>query len=329
MRIGSRAPTRISFAGGGTDVEPFVSEYGGAVLNVAIRKYNYTSITPSEKIIIKSPEFLTGIEIDRNSIEYNKKLDLLKAAIKILLEKPAEITIFSEIPYRSGLGSSGSAFVSTISAIYKYLGKDKSRVDIAETAWKIEREELKNIGGKQDQYAAAFGGFNFLEFGDDVKVNRIEVNENVKLELEKRIILAYLSPRKESGKILESQTKNVAEKRKETIDSLLRTKELAKEMKGKLIEGDIDGMAETLKEAWIEKRKFSGSITNEYINKIYKIAEKNGALAGKISGAGGGGYMFFIAEEGKEIELFKKLEEMKLEHGFAKFDLEGCLDWVV
>lgn len=329
MRIGSRAPTRISFAGGGTDVEPFSSEYGGAVLNVAISKYNYTTIKPNEKIIIRSPEHLTGIEVDKNNIEYDKKLDLLKATIKVLLEKPAEITTFSEIPYRSGLGSSGSAFVSTISAICKYCGKKIDRKEIAETAWEIERNELKNLGGKQDQYAAAYGGFNFLKFRGEVDIERLNLKENIVLELEKRIILSYVAPRGESGSVLESQTENVKNKKKETIDSLIRTKELSSNMKKLLINGDIDGMAQCLNEAWEEKKKFSYKITNEKINKVYERSKESGALAGKISGAGGGGYMFFISEEGRELELFMELRKMNLNPEFPKFDLVGVTTWRV
>jgi len=328
MSVSSRAPTRISFAGGGTDVEPFVSEYEGAVLNVAISKYNYVSIMKSDKFILRSPEFLAGLEIDPNHIEYNRNLDLLKAAVKVLLDKPAKVSIFSEIPYRSGLGSSGSAFSATIMAIYEFLNKRIPSVNIAELAWKIEREELKNIGGKQDQYTAVFGGFNFLEFEKDgVIVNNLKIDKNIYLELEKRIIITYVAPRETSGDILEEQIKNVSGRKGKTVDALLQTKSIAYDMKKELVRGNIESMAELIKEAWKLKKQFSSKISSRYIDKIYDIALENGALTGKISGAGGGGYMFFIAEEGKEINLSMKLKEIGLNPEGIKFDFNGAVSW--
>jgi D-glycero-alpha-D-manno-heptose-7-phosphate kinase len=328
MAINSRAPTRISFAGGGTDVEPFTSEYGGAVLNAAVAKYNYTTILPSQKTVIKSLEFLSGIEVDKDNIVYDRKMDLLKAAIKVLLERPAEISVFSEVQYRSGLGSSGSAFVSVISAIAAYCGKSYTKAEKAELAWKIERDELGNMGGKQDQYAAAYGGFNFLEFrGRSVSVKPLRLNREVILELEKRVILSHVSQRERSGRIIEEQTKNVMEKRKDTIDALLRSRELAREMRKALIGRNIEGAGLLLKEAWAEKKKFTASITNEYVDRVYEGALKKGALSGKISGAGGGGYMFFIALENREIELFTYLRDAGLNPEFVKFDYSGSTVW--
>jgi D-glycero-alpha-D-manno-heptose-7-phosphate kinase len=328
MRINARAPTRISFAGGGTDVEPFCSEYGGSVLNAAIAKYNYTSIVPSDRIIIRSPEFLAGIEIEKGNIVYDRKMDLLKAAIKVLLERPADISLFSEVQYRSGLGSSGSAFVSVISAIAEYSKKKMTLEQKAELAWRIERDELNNMGGKQDQYAAAFGGFNLLELsGKDVAVKPLPLQERTILELEKRLILAYVAPRERSGKIIEEQSRNVAEKRKETIDALLRTKELSKEMAKSLKENDIEGIGALLNEAWIEKKRFTSGITNGLVDRVHDGAISHGALAGKISGAGGGGYMFFVSGENREMELFDFLKKADCSPEFAKFSKAGCVVW--
>lgn len=328
MIYSSRAPSRISFAGGGTDVEPFISEYGGLVLNAAISKYNFTTLIPSSKYTVKSAEFLTGIEIDRDHIDYDKKLDLVKAAVKVLLDEPAELTIFSEIPYRSGLGSSASAFVSVLSVIVRYCRKKLSRDEIAELAWSIERNELKNMGGRQDQYAAAYGGFNFIEFdGSDVVVNNLKIDAEMLLELEKRLILVYVVPRERSGQVIEEQSRNVAMKNSSTIEALLRSKELAQEMKRALLRKDIDQMGKLLRSAWHEKKRFASSISNPMIDQLQDEALNHGALGGKISGAGGGGYMFFVAAENRELELLNYLKGQGLSPEFVRFDHQGCVTW--
>jgi D-glycero-alpha-D-manno-heptose-7-phosphate kinase len=330
MNFSSRAPSRISFAGGGTDVEPFISEYGGLVLNAAICKYNFTTLVPSSKYSVRSADFLTGIEIDRDHIRYDRQLDLLKAAVKVLLTQPAEITVFSEVPYRSGLGSSASAFVSVLSAIARYCRKRLSRDEIAELAWSIERNELGNIGGRQDQYAAAYGGFNFIEFeGADVVVNNLKIDGEMLFELEKRLILVYVMPRERSGTVIEEQSRNVIAKNPATIDALLRSKELAREMKKSLLRKDIDGMGMLLRQAWQEKKRFASSISSERIDELAEESLRHGALGGKISGAGGGGYMIFIAAENRELELLNYLKNCGLTPEFVRFDHQGCVVWTM
>jgi D-glycero-alpha-D-manno-heptose-7-phosphate kinase len=330
MIVSSRAPSRISFAGGGTDVEPYISDYGGLALNAAISKYNFTTLVASSRYTVRSAEFLTGIEIDRDHIRYDKQLDLLKASVKVLLDQPAEISVFSEIPYRSGLGSSASAFVSVLSAIARFCHKKLSRDEIAELAWSIERHELGNMGGRQDQYAAAYGGFNFIEFeGSDVVVNNLKIDNDMLLELEKRVILAYVAPRERSGMVIEEQSRNVAEKNAATIDALHRSKELAREMKKSLLRKDVDRMGRLLHLAWQEKKRFASSISNAQIDQLEDESLRHGALGGKISGAGGGGYMFFIAAENRELELLNYLKGCGLAPEFVRFDHQGCVVWTM
>lgn len=328
MIVSARAPTRISFAGGGTDVEPFASEHGGTVINAAIAKYNFVTVASADQIRIFSPEFLTGLHVDPAGITYDRQLDLLKAAVKLLLTRPAELSLFSEVKYRSGLGSSGSAFVAVIAAVAEFCGRIMPHEEKAELAWRIEREELGNLGGRQDQYAAAYGGINYLEFDrGEVLVNNLNLRPDTLLELQKRLVLVYVTPRGASGGIIESQTQNVRSGKAETIAALQRSRELAREMKNRLIRKDVNGLGDLLAIAWQEKKRFAEGISNPVIDEIYEGALRAGAMGGKVSGAGGGGYMFFLAAPRKELSLYKHFDDLALHPEFVKFDFDGSVTW--
>ncbi|MBU0586314.1 GHMP kinase [Candidatus Micrarchaeota archaeon] len=333
--IKARAPMRISFGGGGTDVPPFCEEYGGCVLNSAIAKYAYVTLSyRTEGIMLKSLDHILGVQynqkhdlIQDESIKYN----MAKAAIKHYLQddKGVEISFFLDVIYQSGLGSSSAAFVALIRALDtgEKLGLTKKKV--AEEAWRLEREELGNIGGKQDQYASAFGGLNFIEFSADrVDINPLRVDDKTALDLENQTLLFHYKPRSSSGSVLENQIRNVKEKKKETIDALLRSKEVAKEMKKKLLDGDVNGIGELLDEAWKQKKKFSSTISNPDLDKLYQNLKAKGALGGKISGAGGGGYMYVMCEENKTIDVYHYLTQAGFQPSFLKIDLRGVVTWI-
>ena len=330
--IKSRAPMRISFAGGGTDVPPFCSEYGGAVLNTAIAKYAYVTAEPkSDGIVLRSTDYIFGLRYnEKKELLRDEKEDILKVTLKNYIKRSAgvDISFFMDVPRRSGLGSSASAFVALLGAINRLERLNMNRKKIAEEAWRLEREGLNNIGGKQDQYASAFGGLNYMEFkGDNVDVNPLRVDDRTALELERRVLIFYYKPREASGVVLESQISNVKAKKKETIDALLRSKEIAKEMKGKMLEGDIDGMGGLLDEGWMEKKKFSSSISSNDIDALYAKLKEKGALGGKISGAGGGGYMFVLCDERKTLDVYHYLSEAGLAPEFLKIDKQGLVTW--
>jgi D-glycero-alpha-D-manno-heptose-7-phosphate kinase len=334
--IRGRVPVRISFAGGGTDVPPYPEKYGGVALNVTINKYIYGSIKKrrDNKIVL-----ISGNENKRreyNSIDGIKlKGDMLplKAVVKRYHkgDRGIELYVFSEVPISSGVGGSASLFVLLISLFNNYnKSLEKSQYEIAEEALKFEREDLKNPGGKQDQFAATFGGLNFIEFFKDdfVKVNKVGINQDILSELESSLLLFYVGNRTftKSGKIIKDQTKNV-ERKKETLEAMHKTKELAKEMKRLLIAGNLNAFGKKLDAAWKLKKKFSSKISNPKIDKIYSEFKKLGALGGKISGAGGGGHMFIYAPLEKHYKILKKAKELKVKHIQFKFEKEGIKLW--
>ncbi|MFA5076878.1 MAG: hypothetical protein WC488_00415 [Candidatus Micrarchaeia archaeon] len=330
--IKSRAPMRISFAGGGTDVAPFSDEYGGAVLNTAISKYAYVTLIERDSgIVLKSSEYIPGLQYnEKRELVEDGKVDILKATIKNYLHssKGMEISFFLDAPRRSGLGASASAFVALLSAINQAESLSMTRKRIAEEAWRLEREELNNIGGKQDQYVSAFGGINYLEFSSKgVDVFPLRMDDRTAMEMESRIIIFYYMPRDASGAVLERQIANVMEKKKETIDALLRSREIAREMKQLLLNGDVEGVGRLLDEGWMEKKKFSDSISSPEIDSLYAHLKEKGVIGGKISGAGGGGFMFVLCEENKTLDVYYYLLELGLSPIFLSIDKRGAATW--
>lgn len=335
MIIRSRAPTRVSFAGGGTDVPPYCDEHGGCVVSAAINKYAYSTLEPrsDQEIHIESGDFLKKLRfLDVSEITYNNELDVLKAAVKNLNTRRMGFNLFmrTNVPPGSGLGGSASAFVSLIGLFDHLNGKKMTNYEIAELAHKLEREELKVPGGKQDQYAAAFGGINFIEFKDGkVWVHPLKIKDDIKLELEKHVLLGHLGERTAGGgDIISDQTKTVKSK-PDVLEAHHAYKELALEAKRTLKSGDLIRFGELINEAWQTKKKFSNMISNSKIDEIYDLAMKNGALGGKISGAGGGGFMMFFCEPNKEHNLARKLGEIGVRTEHVSFDFEGLQTWEV
>lgn len=329
--IRSRSPVRISFAGGGTDVSPYCEEKGGCVVSTTINKYAYGTLEfrNDGKICIKTEDI--GLKFENlNQMVYDGKLDLVKTVLRHMKErinKGANIFLRSDVPPRSGLGSSASAFVALI-GLFNHNGK-MTNYEVSELAYLLERKELKVKGGRQDQYAAVFGGLNFIEFNgnDFVKVNELRIKKDYLMELEKGLILAHVSERSSSGDIISEQTKSYVDKKKETVEGLDRTKELAQEIRNVIMSGDLERFGDLLNEAWEAKKKFSSMITNSYIDKIYNLAKKHGAIGGKISGAGGGGHMFFYCEQNKEKSVSKRLEEAGVKIIDFSFESSGLQTW--
>jgi D-glycero-alpha-D-manno-heptose-7-phosphate kinase len=337
MIFRAKAPLRISFAGGGTDIEPFASEQGGAVINTTINKYAYTTIKPRKDniISIKSLDFNTEIEfnIDEKMV-YDGNLDLLKAAIKRLgfnnLRTGYNCFVKCDAPPGSGLGSSASVVISLIGALCKMNKIDLSKNEIAMMAYDIERIDLDYPGGKQDQYASTYGGFNYIEFkkSGQTVINSLQIEENISNELNSNLLLCYLKKSRISEGIIDSQINSYQNRDVRVIDAMNKLKLIALEVKNSLLEGKLNQFGELLNVAWKYKKLTSKNITNSEINNIYDLAIKNGSLGGKISGAGGGGFMYFYCPFDKKHNVANALKNIGVKLVEFKFELNGLQTWI-
>lgn len=300
----SKAPLRIGLAGGGTDVSPYSDMYGGAILNTTISLSAYATIEPlvENKIIIQA--------LDRNEVQefellsqlpIDGKLDLLKGVYN-RIQKDHQFTVkgfrlstFVDAPAGSGLGTSSTLVVAVLGAFVEMLKLPLRDYDLAHYAYDIERLDLQLAGGKQDQYAATFGGVNFMEFYADNKVivNPLRIKTEFLHELENNLVLYFTDTSRESAAIITEQVKNVNDKNEKSIEAMHQLKEQAKMMKEALLKGRLDEIGEILDFGFQQKRQMAANISNSHIEKIYEGAKKAGATGGKISGAGGGGFMIF------------------------------------
>ncbi len=339
MMIRSKAPLRISFGGGGTDVSPYIEERGGCVLSSTINKFAYATLVPSEKsgISVQSLDYDILVKYDTDKdLLYNGELDLVKAVIKRFvgageMEKVGiQMFIHSDAPPGSGLGSSSTMAVALIGAMKHWKRVPMTDYEVAEMAYEIERNDLKIPGGKQDQYAAAFGGFNFIEFMKDATiVNPLKIDRETLNELEYRCLLCYTGKTRLSGNILNTQIKNYVERKQDVVEALDETKRLAIEMKKSLLTSRLDDFGELMHEAWMHKRKFANGITNPAIDKLYEVARANGAIGGKLLGAGGGGYILFICKFDRKHIVAKELEKLGGKVVDFGFEFKGLQTWSV
>lgn len=336
MLIRSKAPLRLGLAGGGTDVSPYADMYGGAVLNATISMYAYASIEPRDdgKIVFNSVDRSERLEFAETlEIEIDGKLDLLKGIynriVKDFTKEPLsfELTTYVDAPPGSGLGSSSTLVVAIIGAFVEWLKLPLGEYDISHLAYEIERKDLGMAGGKQDQYAATFGGFNFMEFYDNdrVIVNPLRIKPEIVNELQFNLLLYYTGTSRLSSKIIEAQVKNVKQKRTKSIEAMHKLKEQSILMKEAILKGELDKIGEILDFGWQYKKQMASSITNPLIEEIYETAKKAGAIGGKISGAGGGGFMMLYCPGNsryKVIEALKKFGGEFRRFQFTKYGLE-------
>ncbi|MCI7035340.1 MAG: dehydrogenase, partial [Bacteroidales bacterium] len=308
MIVRSKAPLRLGLAGGGTDVSPFSDIYGGCILNATISLYAYCDIVPRQdgKIIFITEDRGERFEsVSKRELPMDGNLDLLKAIYNRVIKDfdlPAqsfELHTFVDAPAGSGLGTSSTLVVAVLGAFVQWLSLPLAEYDIASLAYSIEREDLCLAGGKQDQYAATFGGFNFMEFYSDNKVivNPLRIKDKIINELSRNIVLFYTSTSRDSAAIIERQQKNVISNNTKSIDAMQQLKKQAVLMKEALLKNDLDKIGDILNLGWEYKRQMASGISTNLFEDVYRAALEAGARGGKISGAGGGGYIFFYCPD--------------------------------
>jgi len=341
MIIRSKAPLRLGFAGGGTDVSPYCDEFGGAVLNVTIDMFAYCTIEPTEdgRIIFSARDRNENFERESKAvIEIDDQLILHKGIYNRIVKdynngKPLsfKMTTYSDAPAGSGLGSSSTMVVAIIKAYMEWLNLPLGEYDMASLAYDIERVDLKLSGGKQDQYAATFGGFNFIEFFDNnrVIVNPLRIKNWIKNEVENSLILYYTGTSRDSATIIDDQIKNTIAKLKKSMEGMHELKYFATEMKNALLMGDFNGLARSLKKGWESKKKTSSVISNPEIDRIYEFIMSNGGKAAKISGAGGGGFMMILCDPIERYSLVEKLKQTNGKVMLAQFTERGAQAWTL
>lgn len=338
MKYISKAPCRIGLAGGGTDVSPYSDEHGGVILNSTIDLYATAIITPrtDNKIVINAINANERIEL-----EAKKQLEEIEAVrlqigvynhiVKHYAKAPLafELTTTIDVPAGSGLGTSSTLCVAIIGAFKEWLELPLGEYDISKMAVLIERKELGMAGGKQDQYAATFGGFNFMEFYEDdrVVVNPLRIKEELIQELNHHLILLFTETKRESSKIIDIQRKNFKQHNSEAIEATHHLKQQAFKMKELLLKGELKELGLLLDECWQQKKHLASGISNSRIDKIYETAMSSGAIGGKISGAGGGGFMIFFCPENNRYGVEKALKEIGVSHQVYNFTERGLETW--
>jgi len=330
----SRAPLRISFAGGGTDVPPYPELFGGAVISTTIDRYAYVTIKKNNqkgiRIISQDYNLLEKLGTVSN-LKFKGKTSLIKTALAHagLRKENIDVIIHSDSPPGSGLGSSSALAVSLIGCIARYRGKNYSTNTFAKQAIELERNLVGIKGGLQDQFASAYGGFNFIEFGKTVKVYPIKLKKSIRHELLASLILVNTGTVRLSGKILEKQIERYRQREHSTLHHLKVIKKLAYDVRKSLEKGEITKIGKMMNNYWEHKKQLVNNITTKKIDEIYNLGMKNGALGGKILGAGGGGHMMFLCDPDKRHKIVKAINKTNAKIVNFNFDISGLQTWVI
>ena len=337
MLIRSKAPLRLGLAGGGTDIANYYNRYGGFVLNATVDMYAYCTIEPTDngKIefiaadINKKEKYDSAESLPRSPALplhtgiYNRIVsDYCNKALSF------KMTTYSDAPHGSGLGSSSTMVVAMLKAYEEWHNLPLGEYDVAALACKIEREDLQLAGGKQDQYAATFGGFNFMEFYENerVIVNPLRLKRWIRNELEASLILYFTGVSRESANIISEQIKHTEKGDTKNIESMHELKNQAVIMKEALLKGNFKGFSDCLLNGWQAKKNAASSISNSFLDELYQYALDNGAESAKISGAGGGGFMMIFCNPCNRINLIRALKEkqgMILTPSFTEIGTQG------
>jgi D-glycero-alpha-D-manno-heptose-7-phosphate kinase len=334
----SKAPLRIGLAGGGTDVSPYTERFGGAIVNATINLFAHASIEPLgiNEIILDDATEQKELRFEWNSqLPVDGKLDLLKGVynhIHRVYGLPLtgfKLTTSIDTPPGSGLGTSSTLVVAIIGAFAEMLRLPLGEYDISRMAYEIERKQLGFAGGRQDQYAATFGGINFMEFGadDKVVVNPLRIRAEILQELENNLVLFFSGNSRKSGSIIRQQQQNVTDNNLASIEAMHQLKKQAVLMKEALVKGRLDDMGELFHFGFSNKKKMADGIANPFIEEIYTAALDAGATGGKISGAGGGGFMFFYCPANTRFRVIKQLDSFAGKVWPFSFTHEGLVTW--
>jgi D-glycero-alpha-D-manno-heptose-7-phosphate kinase len=331
--VRAKAPLRVSFAGGGTDVAPFYLQEGGAVLSSTINRYVYGSLRQRDDGQIRIESVDLGISLSfrpDDEINMDGKLDLVKAAIVRIgggERSGFDLVVRSGAPPGSGLGSSSALVVTLAALLQEHYQLPFTEYDLADLAYEIERKDLGIPGGLQDHYAATFGGFNFIEFGERVVVNPLRVRPSIVNELEISLMLCFTGITRESSGIIADQTSRVTGKQAETLEGMRAQKQLAHDMKALLLRGELRDFGALLDQAWKEKKRMSPMITNPRIDEAYEIATRHGAIGGKVTGAGGGGYILFFCDFSEKHRVAEALTQFGATVSEFSFERQGVTTW--
>ncbi|MFO1023621.1 MAG: hypothetical protein U1E70_00435 [Acetobacteraceae bacterium] len=342
----ARVPLRLGLAGGGTDLSPYCDEFGGAVLNTTIDRYAYAFIEPSDDGMVHflAPDMEMEERFPPNMAALEQARLVLHAGVVRRMVRqfgrgrlsPMRVTSYVDAPPGSGLGSSSALVVALVEAFTSRLGAPLGPYDVAHVAYEIERIELCLAGGKQDQYAATFGGTNFIEFhgGDRVIVNPLRVAPAVLNELETSLVICFTGVSRRSEAIIVEQQRGMAAATgaagdPAVLESLHQLKHDAVEMKEALLRGEIARMASILNRSWEAKKRTASGISTGRIEEMYTLAFAHGAIGGKVSGAGGGGFMMFLVPPGKRIDVVRALNAAGGQASGVHLTTQGAESWSV
>lgn len=339
VAVRARAPLRLGLAGGGTDVSPYCDLHGGLILNAAIDRYAYAVIevleTPDVRfnaadrdrqitLPLQSRYPLDG-ELDLHKAVYNRMIGLFNDGEPIALA----LTTHCDAPVGSGLGSSSTLVVAMVRAFVELLNLPLDDYEVAALAFEIERLDCGLQGGRQDQYSATFGGFNFMEFSADNRalVNPLRVKNWIVCELEASLVLFYTGVSRESANIISDQSSGIKAGSVPAIEAMHALKREALRMKECLLKGDFNGIVESMRDGWENKKRTARSVSNPHIDEIYESACQAGALAGKVSGAGGGGFMMFYVPVARRMDVVRTLARFKGQISNCHFTEHGTQAW--
>lgn len=341
MIIRARAPLRLGLAGGGTDVSPYCDVHGGYVLNATLDRYAYAVIKTLDEPYVRfvsTDQQKEKVKAVDEPLLLNGKLDLHKAVYNEMMQRynggkriPLELSTFCDAPAGSGLGSSSTLVTVMIRAFVELLNLPLDDYTIAHLSYKIERIDCGLQGGRQDQYSATFGGFNFMEFyaDDRAVINPLRIKEWIICELEASLLLFYTGVSRESAKIIAAQSANVTSGSVEAIEAMHQVKREALVMKECLLRGDFAGIVASMRQGWESKKRSAKTVSNPHIDEIYDAAIKAGALAGKVSGAGGGGFMMFFVPPENRMDVIRALNAFEGQVSNCHFTKHGTQAWRV
>ena len=310
----ARAPVRISFAGGGTDLEAYYADYGGMVVSATIDKYFYVFLTPDQggNLQITSSDYRVFYRHSNGDpLLWDGDLRLPKAVLhEFGIDESLSIFLASEVPPGTGLGSSSTVAVALVKALSTYVGRPMSRDEVADTACRIEIDKLEEPIGRQDQYAAAFGGVNAICFeSGGTTVERLELSPSMRQALEGSLLLFFTGSSRRASQILSEQRGSVRRQESAVLEALHYMKAAASECRQRLLAADIEGLGALLDRCWAEKKRLARGISNPQIDHWYEVARSHGTLGGKVTGAGGGGFLLLVCPWHCQAAVTKALEK--------------------